>query len=68
MVAVFKDNDEIIVVGLNEDGSPMDRGGMLFGSKSNRDINTFERLDVFASKGRVVIIQLRKPIMKIFEK
>jgi hypothetical protein len=57
MIAVFEDNHEIIVVGLNADGSPMDSDGTLFGPESGRDINMFERLDVNVDEGEIIRIE-----------
>ncbi len=56
MIAVFKDDHEIIVVGLNQDNSPMDSDGTLFGPESGRDIDTFERFDADTDKGQTVHI------------
>lgn len=57
MIAVFEDDHEVIIVGLNADGSPMDADGTLFGPGSGRDIDTFERHDVDTDKGQTVHIR-----------
>lgn len=46
MIAVFRDDHEIIVAGLNADGSPIDADGTLFGPDSGRNMDEFERQDV----------------------
>ncbi len=55
-VAVFVRNDEIIVVGLNADGHPIDKDGTLFGPRSGRSISTFERIDANFGDGQIVQI------------
>lgn len=67
MVAVFKDSDEIIVVGLNPDGSPMDSTGTLFGSKSGRDIETFERFDIDTDGGQGLHINLTTDFSEVWD-
>lgn len=54
MIAVFIDPHEVIVVGLNADGSPMDADGTLFGPESGRDIHMFERIDANCDEGQTV--------------
>lgn len=58
MIAVFKNDKEVIVVGLNVDDSPMDSNGTLFGPNSGRDLDTFERCDINTDKGEVVTIEM----------
>ena len=62
MIAVFIDREEIIVVGLNKDGSPIDTNGLLFGPESNRDIETFERFDANTDDGQMVHILKNMPM------
>lgn len=54
MIAMFIDKYEVIVVGLNTDGSPIDPNGNLFGPDSGRDINDFERFDADTDKGQTI--------------
>lgn len=58
MIAVLKDANEIIVVGINADGTPMDSDGTLFGSNSGRDINEFERVDIDTDKGETAHVEI----------
>ncbi len=58
MVGIFRDNYEIIVVGLNSRGDPIDPNGKLFGINSGRDINEFERYDVDTDKGQTAHLTL----------
>ncbi len=58
MVAIFRDEHEIIVVGLNPDNTPMDENGTLFGPKSGRDIDTFERLDIDTDDGQTAHVEM----------
>lgn len=57
MVAVFRDDHETIVVGLDDDNNPIDQDGTLFGSDSGRDISTFERYDFDPTKGHTIHIE-----------
>lgn len=57
MIAVYKSDIEIIVVGLNFDNSPMDLDGTLFGPDSGRDINDFERFDINIDTGQTAHIE-----------
>ena len=57
MIAVYRDDHEIIVVGLNADGNPMDSDGTLFGSESGRNIDDFERFDVNTDIGQTAHIE-----------
>lgn len=56
MIGVFVDDHETIVVGLNDDGSPMDSDGTLFGPESGRDLDKFKRLDANFLNGQSVHI------------
>lgn len=57
MIAVYRSNDEIIIVGLNVDNTPMDVDGTLFGPESGRDTEKFERFDFDADKGQTAHIE-----------
>ncbi len=46
MIAMFSDDDEVFVVGVDENGDPMDVDGTLFGPDSGRDFNDFMRVDI----------------------
>ena len=50
-IAIFVNDEETIVVGLHEDGSPMDNDGTLFGPESGRDIDDFESFHPDFKKG-----------------
>lgn len=57
MIAVYRDDHEIIVVGLNADKSPMDSDGTLFGPNSGRNIDDFERFEVDTDIGQTAHIE-----------
>lgn len=65
MIAVFTDAHEIIVVGLNKDGTPMDSDGTLFGSDSGRDIASFERMDVDTDNGQTGHIEMAATNLRV---
>jgi len=44
-VAVFVSNKEIIVCGVDKNGNPIDNDGTLFGEKSGRHIDEYDRFD-----------------------
>ena len=63
MVAVFMDDHEVIIVGVNADGTPMDPDGLLFGENSGRDIDTFERIDSNFDKGQTVHVKFTRNLV-----
>lgn len=64
-VAIFVDEVEIIIVPLNPYGTPVDKDGTLFGRKSGRDIDCFERDVIDVGKGESAIIELRPPVVRV---
>ncbi len=57
MIAIFTgQNSEVIVVGLDSNGNPMDEDGTLFGPDSGRNIEDYEREDVDTDKGQIAHI------------
>lgn len=57
MIAIFRDANEIIIVGLNADGSPMDADGTLFGPESGRNIDEFQWQDLDTDSGQTAHIE-----------
>lgn len=51
MVGIFvkKDGSEVIVVGLHQDGSPMDQDNIIF---DEQDLDLFDRIDIDVDKGQ----------------
>ena len=57
MIAVFVSSEEIIVVGVHSDGSPIDHDGTLFGPESGREMEEFERFEADTDEGQTVHIE-----------
>ena len=57
MIAMYKSDDEIIIVGLNVDRTPMDSDGTLFGPHSGRNQADFIRTDIDTDRGQTVHIE-----------
>lgn len=63
-VGVFYNGDETIVVGINQDGSPMDSDKTLFGPDSGRHLEDYDCKDVDIESGEAVII-LSRPMVSV---
>lgn len=58
MIAVFKNDREVIVVGLELDGTVIDEDGTLFGPKSGRNQENYERMDMDPNAGQIVRVHI----------